>query len=44
MVYGPAPVSKANKERAGMLMSFHLNAGIFIGCLIASFAMDKVKN
>lgn len=42
MIYGPTLARDVDKERAGLFMSFHLVGGIFIGALIASFAMDKV--
>lgn len=42
MIYGPSLVEDKNKERAGLLMSFHLVGGIFAGALVASFGMDKV--
>jgi hypothetical protein len=42
MIYGPGFADNANKERAGIIMSFHLVGGIFFGALIASFAMDKI--
>lgn len=42
MIYGPTLVSDKNKERAGLIMSFHLVGGIFAGALIASFGMDKI--
>jgi hypothetical protein len=42
MIYGPSLVKDADKERAGLIMSFHLVGGIFLGSLIASFAMDKI--
>jgi len=42
MIYGPSMVEDENKERAGLLMSFHLVGGIFVGALIASFGMDKI--
>lgn len=42
MIYGPTLADEANKERAGLIMNFHLVGGIFAGSLIASFAMDKI--
>ena len=42
MIYGPSLVEDNNKERAGLIMNFHLVGGIFIGALIASFGMDKI--
>lgn len=42
MIYGPTIVKDADKERAGLIMSFHLVGGIFLGSLIASFGMDKI--
>jgi len=42
MIFGPSLAKEPDKERAGLIMSFHLVGGIFFGSLIASFAMDKV--
>ena len=42
MIYGPSMAEDKNKERAGLIMNFHLVGGIFMGSLIASFGMDKV--
>lgn len=42
MIYGPSFASDADKEKAGILMSFHLVGGIFAGSLIASFGMNKI--
>jgi len=44
MIFGPMIVKNSLKERAGLIMSFHLVGGIFVGALIASFAMDKVPH
>ena len=42
MIFGPSLVGNADKEVAGIIMSFHLIGGIFAGSLIASFAMVNV--
>ncbi|CAI2361264.1 unnamed protein product [Moneuplotes crassus] len=42
MIYGPSFTDNNNKERAGMIMSFHLVGGIFVGSLISSFGMKYV--
>lgn len=35
MIYGPMGVKDEHKEKAGMIMAFHLVGGIFIGSLVA---------
>ena len=43
MIYGPQFADENSKERAGILMSFHLVGGIFFGSLIASFGMKEIN-
>ena len=43
MIYGPGFTDDKSKETGGLIMSFHLVGGIFVGALIASFGMDKIK-
>ena len=43
MTYGPQLVDNNSKERAIILMSFHLVGGIFFGSLIASFGIKEIN-
>lgn len=42
MLMGPQQVRDVDKERAGMIMNFHLIGGVCIGTLFAAFVMDKI--
>lgn len=42
MIYGPTGVQNEHKERAGIIMSFHLVGGIFAGSLVA-IGMGKIN-
>ncbi|CAI2362582.1 unnamed protein product [Moneuplotes crassus] len=42
MMYGPSQTDKNSKERAGIIMSFHLLGGVFVGALISTFVMVYV--
>ncbi|CAI2368546.1 unnamed protein product [Moneuplotes crassus] len=42
MLLGPQQVEEKHKERAGMIMAFHLTIGVCIGAIFAAFCMEKI--
>jgi hypothetical protein len=42
MLFGPQKVKAIDKERAGLIMNFHLIGGVWIGTVFAAFVMEKV--
>jgi hypothetical protein len=42
MLFGPQQVISTDKERAGLIMNFHLMGGICVATAIAAFAMNHI--
>lgn len=42
MLLGPKQVEARDKERAGMLMNFHLVGGVVVGAIFAALIMSRV--
>lgn len=42
MLLGPQRVQKVDKERAGLIMNFHLIVGVCVGAFFAAFVMNKI--